>query len=142
MKPENIAVSLRENVLKILDFGCARANDNFYMTPDVSTTYYRAPEVILKTDYNEKVDVWSIGCIFAELICKKKMFVGNEFKTQFMSIIELLGSPNQEFVQRLHPDMQASLRNTQFYSPIPWNTLFPNSMFLENQSDNLNGKKK
>ena len=64
---------------KILDFGLARtAGSAFTMTPYVVTRYYRAPEIILGMGYSENVDVWSIGCIFGEMIRGSVMFPGSD----------------------------------------------------------------
>ncbi|XP_045896609.1 cyclin-dependent kinase 6 isoform X2 [Micropterus dolomieu] len=67
LKPENILVSSRGEV-KIADFGLARIYTfNIALTPGVVTLWYRAPEVLLNSVYMSSVDMWSIGCIFAEL---------------------------------------------------------------------------
>ena len=70
LKPSNIVVR-SDCTLKILDFGLARsaqsALNSFMMTPYVVTRYYRAPEVILGMGYKENVDIWSVGCILAEV---------------------------------------------------------------------------
>uniref|UniRef100_A0A914DHM1 Stress-activated protein kinase JNK n=1 Tax=Acrobeloides nanus TaxID=290746 RepID=A0A914DHM1_9BILA len=70
LKPQNILIN-DQCQIKIADFGTARVSEgDLKMTAYVSTRYYRAPEMILDMQYDEKVDVWSIGCIFAELINK------------------------------------------------------------------------
>ena len=70
LKPSNIVVR-SDCTLKILDFGLARSAlstlNSFMMTPYVVTRYYRAPEVILGMGYKENVDIWSVGCILAEV---------------------------------------------------------------------------
>ncbi|KAF3846062.1 hypothetical protein F7725_003140 [Dissostichus mawsoni] len=67
LKPENILISSREEV-KIADFGLARIYTyNIALTPGVVTLWYRAPEVLLNSVYMSSVDMWSAGCIFAEL---------------------------------------------------------------------------
>ncbi|XP_060781904.1 mitogen-activated protein kinase 8 isoform X7 [Neoarius graeffei] len=68
LKPSNIVVK-SDCTLKILDFGLARtAATGLLMTPYVVTRYYRAPEVILGMGYQANVDVWSVGCIMAEMV--------------------------------------------------------------------------
>jgi p38 MAP kinase len=64
------------------------------MTGYVSTRYYRAPEIMLTwRRYSEKVDIWSAGCIFAEMILGRPLFPGKNHVDQFCVITQLLGSP-------------------------------------------------
>ncbi|KAJ5102636.1 hypothetical protein N7532_003165 [Penicillium argentinense] len=97
LKPSNILVN--ENCdLKICDFGLARVRES-HMTGYVSTRYYRAPEIMLTWKrYNEKVDIWSVGCIFAEMILGKPLFPGKDHIDQFCVITQLLGSPPDNLI--------------------------------------------
>lgn len=64
--------------LKILDFGLARPAEN-EMTGYVATRWYRAPEIMLNwMHYNQTVDIWSVGCIMAELLTGRTLFPGND----------------------------------------------------------------
>ncbi|KAJ6001149.1 Mitogen-activated protein kinase HOG1 [Penicillium waksmanii] len=92
LKPSNILIN--ENCdLKICDFGLARVQEG-QMTGYVSTRYYRAPEIMLTWQkYSEKVDIWSAGCIFAEMILGRPLFPGKDHIDQFCVITQLLGSP-------------------------------------------------
>ena len=77
LKPSNLAIS-SDYDLRILDFGLARQAEN-EMTGYVATRWYRAPEIMLNwMRYDTKVDVWSVGCIMAEMISGKPLFPGNE----------------------------------------------------------------
>ncbi|XP_072105466.1 cyclin-dependent kinase 6-like isoform X2 [Mobula birostris] len=68
LKPENILVS-NSGLLKLADFGLARMYSvSMALTPVVVTLWYRAPEVLLYSGYTTTVDVWSVGCIFAEIL--------------------------------------------------------------------------
>ncbi|CAB4030917.1 mitogen-activated kinase 14 isoform X1, partial [Paramuricea clavata] len=77
LKPSNIAVN-EDCELRILDFGLARMADN-EMTGYVATRWYRAPEIMLNwMHYNQTVDIWSVGCIMAELLTSKTLFPGTD----------------------------------------------------------------
>ena len=100
LKPSNILVN--ENCdLKICDFGLARIQDP-QMTGYVSTRYYRAPEIMLTWQkYDVEVDVWSAGCIFAEMLEGKPLFPGKDHVNQFSIITELLGTPPQDVIETI-----------------------------------------
>ncbi|KAJ9489498.1 hypothetical protein VN97_g3785 [Penicillium thymicola] len=100
LKPSNILVN--ENCdLKICDFGLARIQES-HMTGYVSTRYYRAPEIMLTwRKYNEKVDIWSAGCIFAELLLGEPLLPGTNHINQFCVITDLLGNPPEEVIKNI-----------------------------------------
>ncbi|ETW57450.1 CMGC/CDK protein kinase [Plasmodium falciparum Palo Alto/Uganda] len=99
LKPTNLLYS-NKGILKICDFGMARkfghvTNHNF--TKNVVTLWYRAPELLLGEQcYTNKIDIWSAGCIFAEMILKKPLFVGENEIDQLFKILCLLGLPDKE----------------------------------------------
>lgn len=115
-KPSNILVN--ENCdLKICDFGLARIQDP-QMTGYVSTRYYRAPEIMLTWQkYDVAVDIWSTGCIFAEMLEGKPLFPGKDREyrkptwdsiftfcidvNQFSIITELLGTPPDDVIETI-----------------------------------------
>ncbi|KAJ4927603.1 hypothetical protein JOQ06_015329 [Pogonophryne albipinna] len=77
LKPSNLAVN-EDCELKILDFGLARHTDD-EMTGYVATRWYRAPEIMLNwMHYNMTVDIWSVGCIMAELLTGQTLFPGTD----------------------------------------------------------------
>lgn len=97
LKPRNLLVS-KECVVKVCDFGLARImNDSAkkkteIMTDYVATRWYRAPELLLGNEsYDEKIDVWSVGCIFAEMLLRKPFLMGTDWKDQLMLILKFLG---------------------------------------------------
>jgi p38 MAP kinase len=100
LKPSNILVN--ENCdLKICDFGLARIQDP-QMTGYVSTRYYRAPEIMLTWQkYDVEVDIWSTGCIFAEMLEGKPLFPGKDHVNQFSIITELLGTPPDDVINTI-----------------------------------------
>nr|XP_057905053.1 cyclin-dependent kinase 4 [Doryrhamphus excisus] len=96
LKPENILISSRGEV-KIADFGLARIYTfNIALTPGVVTLWYRAPEVLLNSTYMSSVDVWSTGCIFAELFLLRPLFRGFSEVQQLQKIFEVIGLPNED----------------------------------------------
>ncbi|KAI8891481.1 Pkinase-domain-containing protein [Backusella circina FSU 941] len=100
LKPANVLVN--ENCdLRICDFGMARGFikpsaqvETQNMTHYVVTRWYRAPEIMLSgNSYDQSIDMWSVGCIFAELLGGKVLFKGNDYVDQLHKIIGILGLP-------------------------------------------------
>ncbi|KAL5262120.1 hypothetical protein ACHWQZ_G007726 [Mnemiopsis leidyi] len=95
LKPANVGVN-KDLTVKILDFGLARA-DSVTSTPRLTyyivTRYYRAPEVILGLQYDEKVDIWSLGCILGEMLFRDVLFMGDDEIDQWHKITKKLGTP-------------------------------------------------
>jgi len=100
LKPSNIAVN-EDCELKILDFGLARHSDE-EMTGYVATRWYRAPEIMLNwMHYNQTVDIWSVGCIMAEMLTGKPLFPGSDHIDQLTRILKLVGTPGPELMQEI-----------------------------------------
>ncbi|RKP06153.1 kinase-like domain-containing protein, partial [Thamnocephalis sphaerospora] len=98
LKTSNLLMNNRGRV-KVADFGLARKFGSPLgpMTVPVVTLWYRAPELLLGTkEYTTAVDMWSIGCIFGELILKEPMMPGRGEIDQLNQIFKLLGTPNEE----------------------------------------------
>ena len=105
LKPRNILINSNCD-LKICDFGLARPFINemkvtsTQMTDYVATRWYRAPEVLLTyKKYTAAMDMWSIGCIFAELLLRKPLFPGTDTNHQIEIITNLLGYPSEEDIE-------------------------------------------
>jgi serine/threonine protein kinase len=98
LKPQNILLSSHDE-MKIADFGLARAFGIPIRpyTKEVVTLWYRAPELLLgSTEYSTPVDLWSVGCIFAEIVSKRALFDGDSEQDQIRKIFRLMGTPTEE----------------------------------------------
>lgn len=115
LKPQNLLIS-KDGVIKLADFGLARAFGipvRVY-THEVVTLWYRAPEVLLGVQrYATPIDIWSIGCIFAEMVTGNALFHGDSEIDQLFRIFRSLGTPTEESwpgVSTL-PDYKATFPN-------------------------------
>ena len=99
LKPQNLLVDKAKNVIKVADLGLGRAFSvpvKSY-THEIVTLWYRAPEVLLGgSHYSTPVDIWSVGCIFAELARKQPLFPGDSELQQLLHIFKLLGTPGED----------------------------------------------
>uniref|UniRef100_A0A5F8H9I4 mitogen-activated protein kinase n=1 Tax=Monodelphis domestica TaxID=13616 RepID=A0A5F8H9I4_MONDO len=113
-------------VHRILDFGLARHTDA-EMTGYVVTRWYRAPEVILSwMHYNQTVDIWSVGCIMAEMLTGKTLFKGKDYLDQLTQILKVTGVPGADFVQKLQDKAAKSYIQSLPQSPKKdFSQLFP-----------------
>ncbi|XP_067908439.1 STKc_p38 domain-containing protein [Heterodontus francisci] len=100
LKPSNLAVN-QNCELKILDFGLARHTE-MEMTGYVITRWYRPPEIILNwMHYSYSVDIWSVGCILAEMVTRSVIFPGFDHFDQLKKIMKVTGTPPQSLVDKL-----------------------------------------
>jgi serine/threonine protein kinase len=102
LKPSNLLLNANCG-LRICDFGLARgirdqsSEEDKKMTEYVMTRWYRAPEIMLSmAEYDEKVDVWSVGCIMAEILGRKPLFPGENYMEQMDLFFAVLGTPAEE----------------------------------------------
>ena len=98
IKPQNVLVDPGNFILKLCDFGSAKKL--IKGEPNIAyicSRYYRAPELIFgATDYNPQVDVWSTGCVIAEMILGAPVFPGDSASDQLVEIIKMLGTPTKD----------------------------------------------
>uniref|UniRef100_A0A8D2GHL8 Glycogen synthase kinase 3 alpha n=1 Tax=Urocitellus parryii TaxID=9999 RepID=A0A8D2GHL8_UROPR len=124
IKPQNLLVDPDTAVLKLCDFGSAK--QLVRGEPNVSyicSRYYRAPELIFgATDYTSSIDVWSAGCVLAELLLGQPIFPGDSGVDQLVEIIKVLGTPTREQIREMNPNY------TEFKFPQikahPWTKVF------------------
>jgi serine/threonine protein kinase len=138
LKPQNLLIS-RRGQLKIADFGLARpfgAPVRSY-SPEVVTLWYRSPDVLLGSKfYSTSIDMWSIGCIFAEMVTGRPFATGNTPFDQLLKIQKILGTPTPsewpEYEEYLTTAMDGNViaksQRQQLLSPVSpmrFETLFP-----------------
>lgn len=100
LKPENILLmNPQRSGIKVIDFGSACfIREKIYTY--VQSRFYRAPEIMLGIPYNSAIDMWSLGCIIAELYIGLPLFPGESEMDQMMLIMELLGIPPLEIINQ------------------------------------------
>jgi len=98
LKPQNLLIN-SDGELKLADFGLARSFGipvRSY-THEVVTLWYRSPEVLLGSrHYSTPIDLWSVGCIFAEISSGRPLFPGKNDKDQLLKIFQILGTPTEK----------------------------------------------
>ncbi|XP_057805973.1 mitogen-activated protein kinase 15-like [Salvia miltiorrhiza] len=134
LKPKNILANA-DCKLKICDFGLARVafNDTptaIFWTDYVATRWYRAPELCgsFFSKYTPAIDIWSIGCIFAELLTGKPLFPGKNVVHQLDLMTDLLGTPPPETIARIRNEKaRRYLSSMRRKKAIPLSHKFPNA---------------
>jgi len=130
LKPRNLLVNSNCD-LKICDFGLSRATINIEqpgkMTDYVATRWYRAPELLLEVrDYGASVDVWSVGCILAELLRRKPFLPGSDTRNQLDLTFEVFGTPTEDFITCIpKPRLRKYLRSLVPKKPRVIEAFFP-----------------
>lgn len=128
IKPHNVLVNTDTGVLKLCDFGSAKQLTNEPNVAYICSRYYRAPELIFGNQfYTPAVDVWSVGCIFAEMMLGDPIFRGFDSSNQLVEIIRVLGTPTREQLEQLNSRNQP----LQDVKCKPWSTVFPQHVPVE-----------
>ncbi|CAL5382890.1 unnamed protein product [Camellia sinensis] len=128
IKPQNLLVNPHTHQLKLCDFGSAKML--VPGEPNISyicSRYYRAPELIFgATEYTTAIDMWSVGCVMAELLLGQPLFPGESGVDQLVEIIKILGTPTREEIKCMNPNY------TEFKFPQikahPWHKVFHKRM--------------
>lgn len=96
LKPENILLKQpNKSGIKLIDFGSSCFSDEKIYTY-IQSRFYRAPEIMLAIPYTTSIDMWSLGCILAELATGFPIFPGESEPEQMALIIELIGMPPED----------------------------------------------
>lgn len=123
LKPQNILVTSNGEV-KLADFGLSRLYVfKMNLTPGIATLWYRAPEVLLNCNYATPVDLWSVGCIFAELYRRMALFPGQSEFDQLNKIFDVIGTPKPEEWSK---DTPFSRESFQQRTPVNLRRIIPN----------------
>lgn len=133
LKPKNILANANCK-LKICDFGLARVAFNdapaaVMWTDYVATRWYRAPELCgsFSSKYTPAIDIWSIGCIFAEVLTGKPLFPGKSVVHQLELITDLLGTPSPDTISGVRNDKARKyLMDMRKKQPVPFSQKFVN----------------
>ncbi|CAH2308080.1 mitogen-activated kinase 7 [Pelobates cultripes] len=132
LKPSNLLIN--ENCeLKIGDFGMARGlctkpdEYKYFMTEYVATRWYRAPELMLSLhEYTQAIDMWSVGCIFAEMLGRRQLFPGKNYIHQLQLIMTVLGTPSSQVIRAIGAErVRAYIQSLPSRQPVPWASLYP-----------------
>ncbi|KAL1562827.1 Mitogen-activated protein kinase 10 [Salvia divinorum] len=134
LKPKNILANANCK-LKICDFGLARVAfsdtpTTIFWTDYVATRWYRAPELCgsFFSKYTPAIDIWSIGCIFAEVLTGRPLFAGKNVVHQLDMITDLLGTPSMDTISRVRNDKaRRYLTSMRKKPPVPFSQKFPNA---------------
>lgn len=162
LKPSNLLLNANCD-LKVCDFGLARSaasqeDNSGFMTEYVATRWYRAPEIMLTfKEYTKAIDVWSVGCILAEMLSGKPLFPGKDCMChaipnssiwqlyrvetnarylvtdhhQLTLILDVLGTPTMEDYYGIKSRRAREyIRSLPFKKKVPFRTLFPNTSEL------------
>ena len=134
IKPSNLLLNA-DCHLKICDFGLARSLElqpseveNAKLTEYVSTRWYRAIEVLLgSTHYTFAIDMWAVGCIYAEMLLHRPLFPGTSTIDQIVKILELIGRPSSSDIDSVGSAYASTLLEMlPILSPVSFVETFPN----------------
>jgi len=134
LKPSNLLLNANCD-LKICDFGLARSaimgeqEASGFMTEYVATRWYRAPEIMLTfKEYTKAIDIWSVGCILAEMLSGKPLFPGRDYHHQLTLILDVLGTPSlDDFYQINSHRSRDYLRALPFKKKKKFAEMYPNA---------------
>eukprot|EP01006_Ploeotia_vitrea_P033368 TRINITY_DN65487_c10_g13_i1.p1 TRINITY_DN65487_c10_g13~~TRINITY_DN65487_c10_g13_i1.p1 ORF type:complete len:512 (+),score=284.57 TRINITY_DN65487_c10_g13_i1:511-2046(+) len=124
IKPQNLLLNSKTHQVKLCDFGSAKVLvKGKQNVAYICSRFYRAPELVFEaTEYTTAIDVWSLGCVMAEMLLGKPLFPGESGVDQLIEIIKVLGTPTREEIKAMNP------HHTTFtfpqISPHPWSKVF------------------
>ncbi|KAI5960568.1 uncharacterized protein KGF55_004461 [Candida pseudojiufengensis] len=117
IKPENLMIKLpsdpksNELIVKIIDFGSSCFEDEKMYTY-IQSRFYRAPEIIIGSIYDNKIDIWSLGCVLCELFIGSPILPGKNEIDQIGLILEIFGAPKSSTILRMRSNFSRSILNS------------------------------
>ncbi|CAB11693.1 Mitogen-activated protein kinase spk1 [Schizosaccharomyces pombe] len=131
LKPSNLLLNANCD-LKVADFGLARSTtaqggNPGFMTEYVATRWYRAPEIMLSfREYSKAIDLWSTGCILAEMLSARPLFPGKDYHSQITLILNILGTPTMDDFSRIKSARARKyIKSLPFTPKVSFKALFP-----------------
>ena len=131
IKPQNLLIDPTCHILKVCDFGSAKkiSEESKQSVSYITSRYYRAPELMFGArEYSTAIDIWSAGCVIAELIIGEPLFKGELANSQLIEIIKKLGSPTPEQILIMNPDYKR--KNFPAIEPQAWDLVSSSNQSL------------
>jgi len=129
IKPQNLLLDPETHIVKLCDFGSAKILEKgMTNVAYICSRYYRAPELIFESShYTQTIDIWSLGCVIAELFLGTPLFQGGSGVDQLVEIIKILGAPSRADILAMNP----SYKQFTFpkVKPMPWKEVMKDIMY-------------
>lgn len=131
IKPHNLLLDNQTHNVRLCDFGSAKIlTKGESNVAYICSRYYRAPELVFEaTEYTTQIDIWSLGCVLAELLLGEPLFPGESGVDQLIEIIKIMGSPTHEQIIAMNPN-HTPLKFPMI-NPHPWSRVFRNKASSE-----------
>ena len=117
LKPDNILLKFEnKSSIKVIDFGSA-CQEGHKVFEYIQSRFYRAPEIVIETEYDKSIDIWSVGCILFELLTGNPLFPAESEEELFGMFVAVIGMPSDEFLQKgkrkhKYVDVRGNLRTS------------------------------
>jgi len=134
LKPANVLVN-SDVKIKIGDLGLSRSmahendgDDKEQLTEYVVPRWYRAPEIMVGSNYDYAIDMWSIGCILAELFNRDPLFQGTNYVDQLAEIFHVIGTPKEEDMAIItNEEALGYVKTLEPITPMTWSEIAPSA---------------
>ncbi|XP_045802566.1 cell division control protein 2 homolog [Trifolium pratense] len=126
LKPTNLLIDRSEKIIKLADFGLARelGDPDMMYTRKVATLCYRAPEILFGCGkYSTPIDIWSVGCIFGEMLLEKPLLEGKYWMDELEMFFSMFGTPTEETWPGI-TKLCTNITTYPKYEPVDLSTMF------------------